>query len=60
VLPVLVASVGALLGAALVAPSDVWLALFAVGVLGLSVALVQYRQQQRLRALERPFRGRHR
>jgi hypothetical protein len=57
VLPVLVVSVAALLGAAFVAPSDAWLALVAVGVLGLSVALVQYRQEERLRALERSFRG---
>jgi hypothetical protein len=57
VLPVLIASVGALVAAALVAPSEVWLALFAVGVLGLAVALVLYRQEERLRALERRLPG---
>jgi hypothetical protein len=59
VLPVLVASGAALLGAALVAPSSVSAALLAVGVLGLMVALVLYRQEERLRALERPRRNGH-
>lgn len=58
VLPVLTVSAGAFVGAALVAPSDVWLALAAVGALGAAVALVLYRQEQRLSALERRFTGR--
>ncbi len=51
------ASAGASAGAAAFAPSDVALALSAVGALGLSVALVLYRQENRLDALERRFPG---
>jgi hypothetical protein len=54
VLPVLLAAGASLLGAALVAPSSASAALLAVGVLGLMVALVLYRQEERLRALEHP------
>ena len=57
VLPVLAVSVGALLGAARLAPSEVALALLAVGLLGLAVAWVLYRQERRLDALERRPRG---
>jgi hypothetical protein len=43
----------ALVGAVLLAPADVALALLAVGVLGLCVAFVLYRQEERLESLER-------
>jgi hypothetical protein len=56
-LPVLGASAGAFVGAAVAAPADIWLPLFAVGVLGVAVALVLYRQEERLRTLERRSRG---
>ncbi len=57
VLPVLMATAGASAGAAAFAPADVAFALSAVGALGLSVALVLYRQENRLDALERRFPG---
>jgi hypothetical protein len=56
--PVLIASVWALAGAAIFAPSDLSLGLLAVGVLGLAVALVLYNQDARLCAIEDRFRHR--
>jgi hypothetical protein len=56
--PVLIASAWALAGAAIFAPADLSLGLPAVGVLGLSVALVLYTQGARLCALEDRFRQR--
>ena len=55
VLPVLVVSASALVGAVVIAPSEVWVALVAVGALGFAVALVLYRQEERLRVMERRF-----
>lgn len=53
VLPVPLVSFTALLGAALVESSDLRFTLVAVGALGLSVALVLYKQECRLQQLER-------
>ena len=53
VLPVLAVSAGALVAAAATAPSQVALALLAVGLLGLTIAPVLHNQEKRLRALER-------
>ncbi len=58
VLPVLVATAGAFAGAVVLAPAEVAFALLAVGLLGLSVGWVLYRQEQRLEALERRFNHR--
>jgi hypothetical protein len=58
VLPVLLVTMWALGGAALLAPDDVAIALLAVGVLGLSVSLVLYRQEERLESLEQRLRDR--
>jgi hypothetical protein len=52
VLPVLAATWVALLGAAVLVPSDAALALFAVVPLGCAVAHALYRQEQRLDSLE--------
>jgi hypothetical protein len=57
-LPMLLVSACSLVGATIFAPSGRSLALFAVGVLGLSVALVLHNQDTRLRALENHFRNR--
>ena len=51
-------SAGAAVWAFAFAPADVAFALSAVGALGLSVALVLYRQEKRLDALERRLPGR--
>lgn len=53
VLPVPLVSAWALLGATVFAPSDLSVALLAVGVLGLAVTLVLYGQECRIRELER-------
>ena len=57
VLPVVVTSAGIMGAAVFVAPSSLALALLAVGALGSSVGVVLYRQENRLDALERRFRG---
>jgi len=57
VLPVLAVSAFSLVGAAILAPSSIALALLAIGLLGLSVAAVLHGQEKRLRRLERRFRG---
>jgi hypothetical protein len=52
--PVFAVAVASLFGAGLLAPSEAALALLVVGLLGLAVALVLYRQELRLEELERP------
>lgn len=58
VLPVLLVTAWALVGTALLAWDDVAIALLAVGVLGLAIAFVLYRQEERLEALEQRLRDR--
>lgn len=55
-LPMLVVSLGSLVGAAVIAPSQVALALLAVGLLGLSVAGALLSQERWIRELERRLR----
>jgi hypothetical protein len=56
-LPIVAVSAASLVGAAILAPATVALALLAVGCLGFFVALVLGNQERRLRDLERRFRG---
>jgi hypothetical protein len=58
VLPVLAVSAFSLVGAAILAPASVALALLAIGLLGLAVGVVLHDQEKRLRRLERRFCGR--
>jgi hypothetical protein len=56
VLPVGMVSVGSLVGAAVVAPSQAAIALLAVGLLGLALIPILRNHERRLAALERRFR----
>ena len=55
--PILGVSVGSLVAAIVTAPSQVALALLAVGLLGLSIAGALMSQERRIRELERRLRG---